>query len=289
MSFHYQDHELFCEQVAVAKIAAETGTPFYLYSAGQLRENFGAYTQAFAEAEATICFAVKSCSNIAILKLLGNAGAGADTVSLGEIRRALLSGIAPEKIIFSGVGKTKEEIASALEAGVGQLNIESIEELEMIEAIAASQNVRAKISVRVNPDVDAGTHDKISTGRKTDKFGIPWHEVREAYAKARALPHLAVEGIACHIGSQITDLSRFGKRSAKLPSSRASCWPTVFLCAGSISAAVSGFATRMKRRCRSVNTPRRSWRRFARSGCGFFSSPAAPFRPRPACWFRRSS
>lgn len=209
MSFTYQNNQLVCERVAVAQIAARIGTPFYLYSADRLRENFNAYAGAFSGAEATICFAVKSCSNIAILKLLQAAGAGADTVSGGEIRRALLAGIAPEKIIFSGVGKTKGEIAFALESGIGQLNVESPEELEMINEIAAARNVRAKISVRVNPDVDAGTHEKISTGRKSDKFGISWHEVRETYRKAGTLPHLEVQGVACHIGSQITDLVPF--------------------------------------------------------------------------------
>ncbi|MEO5718802.1 MAG: diaminopimelate decarboxylase [Chthoniobacterales bacterium] len=216
MSFPYRNRELFCERVAVAKIAAEIGTPFYLYSASSLRANFDAYTQAFASAPTTICFAVKSCSNIALLKLLQAEGAGADTVSGGEIRRALLAGIAPGKIIFSGVGKTKGEIDFALEAGVGQLNVESSEELEMINEIAATRNVKAKISLRVNPDVDAGTHEKISTGRKSDKFGVPWPEVREAYEKARALPHLEVQGVACHIGSQITDLVPFHRAFRKI-------------------------------------------------------------------------
>ncbi|HEX4665725.1 MAG TPA: diaminopimelate decarboxylase [Chthoniobacterales bacterium] len=209
MSFTYRNQELVCEGVAVGEIAARIGTPFYLYSARQLRENFGAYERAFAGANATICFAVKSCSNIAILKLLEAAGAGADTVSEGEIRRALLAGIAPENIIFSGVGKTKGEIAFALESGIGQLNVESPEELEMIEEIAAARKVEAKISVRVNPDVDAGTHEKISTGRKSDKFGVPWREASATYARARSLSHLAVDGVACHIGSQITERAPF--------------------------------------------------------------------------------
>ena len=139
MSFTYQDKQLVCERVALAEIAAQVGTPLYLYSAQQLRENFNAYQTAFAVADATICFAVKSCSNIAILKLLNAAGAGADTVSGGEIRRALRAGIAPEKIIFSGLGKTREEIAFALESGIGQLNVESTEELEIIDHIAAAQ------------------------------------------------------------------------------------------------------------------------------------------------------
>jgi diaminopimelate decarboxylase len=216
MSFTYQSKQLLCDGVEVAAIAAQIGTPFYLYSGDALRANFEAYRTAFAEGDVTICFAVKSCSNIAILKFLQAQGAGADTVSGGEIRRALLAGIAPEKIIFSGVGKTSDEIALALEVGVGQLNVESPEEIEMINEIAAARTVRARISVRVNPDVDAGTHEKISTGRKSDKFGVPWPKVRETYEKARALLHLEVQGVACHIGSQITDLIPFCDAFAKV-------------------------------------------------------------------------
>jgi diaminopimelate decarboxylase len=216
MSFTYQDKQLVCERVVVAEIATQVGTPFYLYSAQQLRENFNAYKTAFAAVDATICFAVKSCSNIAILKLLNAAGAGADTVSGGEIRRALGVGIAPEKIIFSGLGKTREEIAFALESGVGQLNVESTEELEIIDRIAAARSIKARVSVRVNPDVDAGTHDKISTGRKADKFGIPWTEAWDACQRGRTLSHLRVEGVACHIGSQITDSRPFDDAFAKV-------------------------------------------------------------------------
>jgi diaminopimelate decarboxylase len=216
MSFTYRNQELVCKGVTVRQVATRIGTPFYLYSAQQLRENFGAYERAFAGADATICFAVKSCSNIAILKLLRAAGAGADTVSEGEIRRALLAGIAPAKIIFSGVGKTKEEIAFAPESRIGQLNVESSEELEMINEIAAAKSLAAKVSVRVNPDVDAGTHEKISTGRKSDKFGVPWREARATYTRARSLSHLEVQGVACHIGSQITDLAPFERAFVRL-------------------------------------------------------------------------
>jgi diaminopimelate decarboxylase len=216
VSFTYQNGQLACEEADIVTVAASTGTPFYLYSKRALLENFNAYQTAFADADAIICFAVKACSNIAILKLLKAAGAGADTVSGGEIRRALLAGIAPEQIIFSGVGKTREEIAFALESGIGQLNVESPEELETVDAIAAARNVKAKISLRVNPDVDAGTHEKISTGRKSDKFGIPWSEVWSTYQKARTFSHLEVEGIACHIGSQITDLGPFRSAFAKV-------------------------------------------------------------------------
>ena len=215
MSFTYQDKQLVCERVAVAEIAAQMGTPFYLYSTAKLLENFSLPTS-FAATDATICFAVKSCSNIAILKLLNGAGAGADTVSGGEIRRALRAGIAPEKIIFSGLGKTREEIAFALESGIGQLNVESTEELEIIDRIAAARSIQARVSVRVNPDVDAGTHDKISTGRKADKFGIPWTEARDAFQRGRTLSHLKVEGVACHIGSQITDSKPFNDAFAKV-------------------------------------------------------------------------
>ena len=216
MSFTYQDKQLVCERVAVAEIAAQVGTPFYLYSTAKLLENFNAFLTSFAAADATICFAVKSCSNIAILKLLNAAGAGADTVSGGEIRRALRAGIAPEKIIFSGLGKTREEIAFALESGIGQLNVESTEELEIIDRIAAVRSIKARVSVRVNPDVDAGTHDKISTGRKADKFGIPWTEAWDACQRGRTLSHLKVEGVACHIGSQITDSKPFNDAFAKV-------------------------------------------------------------------------
>jgi len=216
MSFTYRNKQLVCERLAVAEIAAQVGTPFYLYSTAKLLENFNAFVTSFAAADATICFAVKSCSNIAILKLLNTVGAGADTVSGGEIRRALRAGIAPTRIIFSGLGKTREEIAFALESGIGQLNVESKEELEIIDRVAALRSIKARVSVRVNPDVDAGTHDKIATGRKADKFGIPLTEAWDACQRARTLSHLEVEGVACHIGSQITDSKPFDDAFAKV-------------------------------------------------------------------------
>ena len=216
MSFTYRNKQLVCERLAVAEIAAHVGTPFYLYSTAKLLENFNAFVTSFAAADATICFAVKSCSNIAVLKLLNTVGAGADTVSGGEIRRALRAGIAPTRIIFSGLGKTREEIAFALESGIGQLNVESKEELEIIDRVAALRSIKARVSVRVNPDVDAGTHDKIATGRKADKFGIPLTEAWDACQRARTLSHLEVEGVACHIGSQITDSKPFDDAFAKV-------------------------------------------------------------------------
>ena len=209
MAFVYENQQLTCDGVPIAEIAARFGTPFYLYSATEFRENYRAYETAFAPLGATICFAVKACSNVAILRLLQNEGAGADTVSGGEVRRALLAGIDPSKIIFSGVGKTRQEIAFAIDSEVGQLNVESIAELELINEIAAAGKLRAPVSLRLNPDVDARTHDKIATGRKSDKFGIPWNAAHDAYAKAKSLSHLQVEGVAFHIGSQVTELAPF--------------------------------------------------------------------------------
>jgi diaminopimelate decarboxylase len=204
-AFCYENQQLTCDGVAIAEVAARFGTPFYLYSAAVLRENLNAYQTAFAPVDATVCFAVKACSNIAILRLLQEAGAGADTVSGGEIRRALLAGIDPAKIVFSGVGKTREEIEFALESRVGQLNVESVEELKLINEIAAGKKLSAPVSIRVNPDVNARTHDKIATGRKSDKFGIPWNQAWQSYQVAKSLSDLEVEGVAFHIGSQITD------------------------------------------------------------------------------------
>jgi diaminopimelate decarboxylase len=216
MSFAYRDQQLTCDGLNVAEIATQADTPFYLYSTQELLQNFAAYELAFAGTDAAICFAVKACSNIAILKLLAAAGAGADTVSGGEIRRALFAGISPEKVIFSGVGKSEADIHLALESQIGQFNAESVEELEMLNQLASDRRVTAPISIRVNPDVDAGTHEKISTGRKSDKFGVPWQEIAAAYEKAKRLSHLRIEGIACHLGSQITQAEPFERSFARV-------------------------------------------------------------------------
>lgn len=215
MSFNYKNNELHCENVAIENIAKNFGTPFYLYSSEKFKDNFLGIKNSFKQ-DVTVCFAIKSCSNIAILKYLASLGAGADTVSEGEVRRALIAGISPEKIIFSGVGKTKEEIAFALENKIGQLNAESIEELDIINQVAKEKNLKAKISIRVNPDVDAVTHEKITTGRKHDKFGIPWEEVVGIYQKAREFSNLEIEGLATHIGSQITSIEPYKKAFTKI-------------------------------------------------------------------------
>ncbi len=207
--FTYKNEQLFCEEIAIEEIAKQVKTPAYIYSASKFRNNFHALKNAFGNFPVNICFAVKSNSNIAILKLLKEQGAGADTVSAGEIQRALLAGIDPAKIIFSGVGKTKKEIQFAIENNIGQLNVESAEELAIINKIAAAKGVKVKVSIRINPDVDADTHEKITTGKKHNKFGIPWSEIGQLFEKSRKLQNIEIEGVATHIGSQIVSIEPF--------------------------------------------------------------------------------
>lgn len=207
--FLYRDGTLFAEDVSVAEIAAQVGSPFYVYSAATLTRHFQVFEEALNWADHTICFAMKSNSNQAILKLLGDLGAGMDVVSGGEYARAKAAGVAGEKIVFSGVGKTREEMRRALEGGIRQFNVESEPEMEVLSEVAASMGTVAPVTVRVNPDVDARTHEKISTGKKGDKFGIPISRATEVYARAAALPGLKVVGIDVHIGSQLTELEPF--------------------------------------------------------------------------------
>ena len=207
--FLYRDGTLFAEDVSVAEIAAQVGSPFYVYSAATLTRHFQLFEEALNWADHTICFAMKSNSNQAILKLLGDLGAGMDVVSGGEYARAKAAGVAGEKIVFSGVGKTRAEMRRALEGGIRQFNVESEPEMEVLSEVAASMGTVAPITVRVNPDVDARTHEKISTGKKGDKCGIPSSRATEVYARAAALPGLKVVGIDVHIGSQLTELEPF--------------------------------------------------------------------------------
>jgi diaminopimelate decarboxylase len=209
MSFEYKNNELYAEGLSVEHIAKQVKTPAYIYSANKFRSNFSALKNAFGKFPVNICFAVKSNSNIAVLKLLKEQGAGADTVSAGEIQRAMLAGIAPEKIIFSGVGKTKKEIQFAVDNDIGQLNVESAEELAIINKIAKAKNKKVKVSIRINPDVDADTHEKITTGKKHNKFGIPWEEIEDLFEKSKKFDGVEIEGVATHIGSQITSLEPF--------------------------------------------------------------------------------
>ncbi|HYH38576.1 MAG TPA: diaminopimelate decarboxylase [Azospirillum sp.] len=207
--FTYKDGVLHAEGVSLQAVAAEVGTPFYCYSTAALVANYRAYAGAFEGQDAGVCYALKANSNLAVVRTLAQQGAGADVVSEGEMRRALAAGVPANRIVFSGVGKTRTEMRAALEAGIYQLNVESVPELEALSEVASSMGVQAPIAIRVNPDVDAKTHAKISTGKKENKFGIDWDHAREVYARAAALPGIAPLGIAVHIGSQLTDLAPF--------------------------------------------------------------------------------
>ncbi len=204
--FNYQENELYCESVPVAAIAEKIGTPFYLYSTATLSRHFEAFDQAFDFPHIT-CFATKSCSNIAILRLFGKLGSGADIVSGGELFRALTAGIDPRKIVYSGVGKTAEELRYALQSNILLFNIESLPELDLLQQVAADLGVQAPVAFRVNPDVDPKTHAYISTGLAENKFGLPIETAHDAYRKAMAMDNITVQGVSCHIGSQLTDIS----------------------------------------------------------------------------------
>ncbi|MBC8130758.1 MAG: diaminopimelate decarboxylase [Rhizobiaceae bacterium] len=214
--FDYRDGVLHAEDVALATIASVVGTPFYCYSTATLTRHYRVFADAFSDIDAMVCYAMKANSNQAVLKTLGRLGAGMDVVSGGELMRALTAGIPAERIMFSGVGKTAEEIDLALQAGIFCFNIESEPELELVSARATSQSKTAHISFRINPDVDARTHAKISTGKKSDKFGIAFERAVEVYGKARDLPGIHVSGIDMHIGSQITDLEPYDRAYDRL-------------------------------------------------------------------------
>ncbi|MCP1199978.1 diaminopimelate decarboxylase [Notoacmeibacter sp. MSK16QG-6] len=207
--FDYVDGVLHAENVPVPALAAEIGTPLYIYAAATLRRHFRVFSEAFAQIDNLVCYAMKANSNQAVLTLLAKEGAGVDVVSEGELRRALAAGIPPGKIVFSGVGKTAREIDYALSVGIYCFNVESEPELEMLSARAEALGKTAPISLRINPDVDAKTHAKISTGKAENKFGIPYARAREVYRRAAGLPGLRITGIDMHIGSQIVELAPF--------------------------------------------------------------------------------
>lgn len=205
--FDYRDGVLHAEGVSLASIAQDVGTPFYCYSSATLERHYRVFTEAFAGLDALVCYAMKANSNQSVLRTLAKLGAGADVVSGGELQRALAAGIPPSKIVFSGVGKTEAELRAALAHDIKCLNVESEPELEQLSRIAVETGRTARISLRVNPDVDSGTHAKISTGKSENKFGIPIRHAREVYARAAKLPGIQVTGVDVHIGSQIVDLS----------------------------------------------------------------------------------
>ena len=207
--FQYRNGALSAEDVDLAALADDVGTPFYCYSTATLERHYRVFAEAFSDVDSLVCYAVKANSNQAVLATLARLGAGMDIVSEGELRRALAAKVPAERIVFSGIGKTKDEMAAGLDAGILCFNVESEPELEALAEVATAKGRRAPISVRVNPDVDARTHRKIATGKSENKFGIPIARAREVYARAARLPALKVTGVDMHIGSQITDLGPF--------------------------------------------------------------------------------
>ena len=214
--FEYRDGVLHAEDVPVPAIVEAVGTPFYCYSTATLTRHYQVFTAAFSELDALVCYAMKANSNQAVVATLARLGAGADVVSEGELRRALAAGIPAKKILFSGVGKTAGEMDFALSAGIHCFNVESLPELELLSARAVASANTAPVSLRINPDVDARTHKKISTGKAENKFGIAWKDARAAYARAAELPGIRITGIDMHIGSQITELQPFDDALALL-------------------------------------------------------------------------
>ena len=208
-AFNYRDGELFAEGVALSALAQRFGTPTYVYSRAHIEGQYRAYADALAGMPHLVCFAVKANSNIGVLNVLARLGAGFDIVSSGELERVLAAGGEPSRIVFSGVGKSRDDMRRALEVGVHCFNVESSVELERLQKVAAELGVKAPVSLRVNPDVDAGTHPYISTGLKENKFGIDIEQAEAVYARAAELPNLEVIGVDCHIGSQLTTLEPF--------------------------------------------------------------------------------
>ena len=214
--FPYRHGQLHAEATSLLDVAAAVGTPFYLYSAAALTARYHSFVEAFQPIQPMVCYAVKANSNLAVLRLFAGLGAGADVVSEGELHRALAAGIPPDRVIFSGVGKGRAELMTALEAGIHQINVESVPELRRLSEIAAAQGAAAKVAIRVNPDVDALTHAKIATGKKENKFGIDLDEALAAYRLADALPGIEPVGVAMHIGSQAGSLQPFAEAFERL-------------------------------------------------------------------------
>jgi len=207
--FSYHNRELHAEEVPLARIAERHGTPCYVYSRAALTEAFRAFDAAFSGREHLVCYAVKANSNLAILNLFARQGSGFDIVSGGELERVLAAGGDPRKTVFSGVGKSEPEMRRALAAEIRCFNVESASELERLDRVAGAMGKTAPVSLRVNPDVDAGTHPYIATGLRENKFGVPYRDALALYRRAARLPHLKIEGIGCHIGSQLTDVAPF--------------------------------------------------------------------------------
>jgi len=214
--FEYKSGILHAEDIPLTDIANSVGTPFYCYSSATLERHYRVFAEAFKAPDTLVAYSIKANSNLSVIRTLAKAGAGADVVSRGELRRALAAGVPAHRIVFSGVGKTPDEMAEALNAGIYQFNVESEPELQALSQVAQSRNALAPISLRINPDVDAGTHEKITTGRAEDKFGIAWNMARALYGRAAALPGIKIVGVDVHIGSQITALDPFERAFQKV-------------------------------------------------------------------------
>ncbi|MFP4537993.1 MAG: diaminopimelate decarboxylase [Dichotomicrobium sp.] len=214
--FSYRDGTLHAEAVDLDDLAARVGTPFYCYSTATLERHYRVFADAFAGRDTLVCYSIKANSNLSVIKTLARQGAGMDVVSEGELRRALAVGVPPSRIVFSGVGKTREEMAAALDAGIYGFNVESEAEARALSEVAQQRGKSARIAFRINPDVDARTHAKISTGKAEDKFGVPWNDAAGLYRLAAELPGLEPRGVHMHIGSQITDLEPFERAFALL-------------------------------------------------------------------------
>jgi len=214
--FEYVDGVLNAEGVSIPELADQVGTPFYCYSTATLERHYKVYASAFDGLDATVCYALKANSNQAVIRTLAKLGAGADVVSVGEMRRALRAGVAPSKVIFSGVGKADAEMREALDADIAQINVESIPELVELNRVALDMGKKARIALRINPHVDAKTHEKIATGKAENKFGIDWTRAIEVYRDAAKMDGIEITGIAMHIGSQLTDLTPFREAFTRL-------------------------------------------------------------------------
>lgn len=214
--FQYKNGALWAEDVALSTIVDAVGTPFYCYSTATLVRHYTVFSEALAGLPALVCYSVKANSNLAVIKTLAGLGAGVDVVSGGELTRALRAGVPAERIVFSGVGKTAPEISAALKAGILQINIESEPELALVNDVAGGLRLTAPVAIRINPDIDAHTHDKISTGRSEDKFGIEWTRAHEVVTRSAGLDHIEVVGLAMHIGSQLTTLEPFREAFGRL-------------------------------------------------------------------------
>ncbi len=214
--FHYHDAILHAEEVSLATIAAQVGTPAYVYSQATLERHFRAFDRAFADLDHLVCFAVKANTSKAIMALFASLGGGADIVSGGEMQRAIAAGVEPARIVYSGVGKTEAEMEAAIVAGIRLFNLESVQEMEVLDQVAGRLGRKAPVAIRVNPDVDAGTHPKITTGLAKNKFGLTVEDSLALYGRARQAPNLTVKGISCHIGSQLTDTRPFADALERL-------------------------------------------------------------------------